>query len=166
MKFVLLKSTWQLCQVIPGLPEVNLWRFLEHDCGDWRFLEHVFGGWVPFLSPVHLPLWHWSYLPGWLQETSRRIAKVSVEAKLQGFVEEDYIESFKPHLMDVVHSWCKGSTFAHICQMTDVFEGFILNSVLCFYIDEMVLFMPSALWRCWYHRYKIVQRHSFSVFAS
>lgn len=62
-----------------------------------------------------------------MQETARRIAKVSVEAKLQGFSEEGYIESFRPHLMDVVHSWCKGSTFAHICQMTDVFEGSIIR---------------------------------------
>jgi len=58
-----------------------------------------------------------------LQETAKRIAKVSVEAKLQGFNEDEYVEQFKPNLMDVVHSWCKGSTFAHICQMTDIFEG-------------------------------------------
>ena len=64
-----------------------------------------------------------------MQETVRRVAKVSVEAKLQGFIEEDYVESFRPNLMDVVHSWCKGSTFAHICQMTDVFEGCYLYIV-------------------------------------
>jgi len=58
-----------------------------------------------------------------LQETARRIAKISVEAKLEGLNEDDYVELFRPHLMDVVHSWCKGSSFAQICQMTDVFEG-------------------------------------------
>ena len=57
-----------------------------------------------------------------VQDTARRIAKVSVEAKLK--VEEDeYVEGFKPHMMDVVHAWCKGATFAQICRMTDIFEG-------------------------------------------
>jgi len=67
-----------------------------------------------------------------LQETARRIAKVSVEAKLPGFSEDDYVEFFRPHLMDVVHAWCKGCTFAHVCQMTDVFEGmtFLVFAVL------------------------------------
>lgn len=36
---------------------------------------------------------------------------------------EDYVEKFKPSLMDVVYSWCNGSSFAQICKMTDVFEG-------------------------------------------
>lgn len=57
-----------------------------------------------------------------LQDTARRIAKVSMEAKLN-VNEEDYLESFKPHMMDVVHAWCNGSSFAQICKMTDVFEG-------------------------------------------
>ena len=48
---------------------------------------------------------------------------MSVEAKLKDFNEEAYVESFRPHLMDVVHTWCKGATFGQICQMTDVFEG-------------------------------------------
>ena len=56
------------------------------------------------------------------QDTARRIARISKEAKLE--VDEDtYVDSFKPFLMDVVNSWCNGSSFAQICQMTDVFEG-------------------------------------------
>jgi DSHCT (NUC185) domain len=58
-----------------------------------------------------------------VQETARRIAKVSLEAKLQDMNEQDYVESFRPHMMDVVHAWCKGSSFAQICQMTTIFEG-------------------------------------------
>ena len=39
-----------------------------------------------------------------MQDSARRIARVSVEAKLD--IEEDsYVESFKPNLMDVVHAW-------------------------------------------------------------
>jgi ATP-dependent RNA helicase DOB1 len=58
-----------------------------------------------------------------MQETARRIAKVSVEAKLSQMVVDDYVESFKPNMMDVVHAWCQGSSFATICSMTDIFEG-------------------------------------------
>jgi len=39
-----------------------------------------------------------------MQDSARRIAKVSVEAKLN--IEEDnYVQSFRPNLMDVVHAW-------------------------------------------------------------
>ncbi|XP_014303221.1 superkiller viralicidic activity 2-like 2 isoform X4 [Myotis lucifugus] len=61
-----------------------------------------------------------------MQECAKRIAKVSAEAKLE-IDEETYLSSFKPHLMDVVHTWATGATFAHICKMTDVFEGSIIR---------------------------------------
>lgn len=61
-----------------------------------------------------------------MQDMARRIAKVSIEAKLD-LVEDVYIESFRPHLMDVVHAWCNGASFAQICKMTDVFEGSIIR---------------------------------------
>ncbi|KAL4617560.1 superkiller viralicidic activity 2-like 2 [Arapaima gigas] len=61
-----------------------------------------------------------------MQECAKRIAKVSAEAKLD--VDEDtYLNSFRPHLMDVVYTWANGSTFAQICKMTDVFEGSIIR---------------------------------------
>jgi ATP-dependent RNA helicase DOB1 len=59
------------------------------------------------------------------QDTARRIAKVSAEAKMD-IQEDDYVETFKPHMMDVVHAWCKGSSFAQICKMTDIFEGWLI----------------------------------------
>ncbi|XP_018121602.1 exosome RNA helicase MTR4 isoform X2 [Xenopus laevis] len=57
-----------------------------------------------------------------MQETARRIAKVSAEAKLE-VDEELYLGSFKSNLMDVLYTWSNGATFAQICKMTDVFEG-------------------------------------------
>ncbi|XP_054278231.1 exosome RNA helicase MTR4-like [Macrosteles quadrilineatus] len=61
-----------------------------------------------------------------MQELTRRIARVSVEAKLQ--VDEDsYVEQFKPFLMDVCFSWCNGASFLEICKMTDIFEGSIIR---------------------------------------
>ena len=48
---------------------------------------------------------------------------------------DEYIESFKPQMMDVVHAWSTGSTFADICKMTDVFEG----TTLVFMFDNIFL---------------------------
>ncbi|VDO26325.1 unnamed protein product [Brugia timori] len=61
-----------------------------------------------------------------MQEYARRIARVTKESKLE--IDEDkYVESFKPHLMDVVHAWCTGASFAEILKKTDVFEGSIIR---------------------------------------
>ena len=61
-----------------------------------------------------------------MQEMARRIAKVSRDCKLD-VDEEAYVESFKPFMMDVVHEWCNGASFAQLCKMTDVFEGSIIR---------------------------------------
>ncbi|KAJ1029858.1 hypothetical protein NDA13_003097 [Ustilago tritici] len=61
-----------------------------------------------------------------MQETARRIAKVSIESKLP-LVEEEYVSSFKVELMDLVMQWCNGAKFAEICKLTDVFEGSIIR---------------------------------------
>ncbi len=57
-----------------------------------------------------------------MQDLARRIAKVSVEAKLE-LEEDEYVEKFKPYMMDLVAAWCRGSSFGDICKMTDLFEG-------------------------------------------
>ncbi|KAK3089046.1 hypothetical protein FSP39_000389 [Pinctada imbricata] len=61
-----------------------------------------------------------------MQDTARRIARVSREAKID-VDEETYVESFRPHMMDVVNAWCNGITFAQVCKMTDIFEGSIIR---------------------------------------
>lgn len=61
-----------------------------------------------------------------MQESARRIGKVSEEAKLEIDV-ETYVESFKPHIMDVVFAWANGASFSQICKMTDAFEGSIIR---------------------------------------
>ncbi len=63
-----------------------------------------------------------------MQEMARRIAKVSKEAKIT--IDEDaYVDQFRPGLMDVVHEWCKGASFAQLCKMTDVFEGSVIRCI-------------------------------------
>ncbi|XP_057657112.1 exosome RNA helicase MTR4 [Diorhabda carinulata] len=61
-----------------------------------------------------------------MQDLARRIAKVSNEAKLT-IDEDDYVERFKPFLMDVVFNWCSGSPFKTLCEITDIFEGSIVR---------------------------------------
>ncbi|XP_046662048.1 exosome RNA helicase MTR4 [Homalodisca vitripennis] len=61
-----------------------------------------------------------------MQELARRIARVSVEAKMT-VDEETYVEQFKPFMMDVCYSWCNGASFLEICKMTDIFEGSIIR---------------------------------------
>lgn len=61
-----------------------------------------------------------------LQEAARRIANVSKEAKLDIDIEE-YVNSFKPDIMELVYAWVMGSKFAEICKMTKVFEGSIVR---------------------------------------
>ncbi|KAK9475667.1 rRNA-processing arch domain-containing protein [Lipomyces japonicus] len=61
-----------------------------------------------------------------LKDTARKVAKVSRESKLQ-LNEEEYVESFKSDLMEVVYAWAKGSSFAQICKLTDVYEGSLIR---------------------------------------
>ncbi|XP_044260284.1 exosome RNA helicase MTR4 [Tribolium madens] len=61
-----------------------------------------------------------------MQDLARRIAKVSSEARLP-LDEDAYVEKFKPGLMDVVFSWCNGSSFSDLCKMTEIFEGSIVR---------------------------------------
>ncbi|GAM82830.1 hypothetical protein ANO11243_008160 [Dothideomycetidae sp. 11243] len=61
-----------------------------------------------------------------VQRQARTVAKVSTESKLQ-INEKEYLESFKWQLMEVVHRWCKGGSFAEICKMTDVYEGSLIR---------------------------------------
>ena len=42
---------------------------------------------------------------------------MSRECKLEVVV-DDYVESFKPFLMDIMYSWSKGASFRDICLMT------------------------------------------------
>ncbi|CCJ30916.1 unnamed protein product [Pneumocystis jirovecii] len=76
-----------------------------------------------------------------MQEIVRRIAKVSRESKLD-IVEEEYVNQFKPTLMDVVYTWAQGKSFFQICKMTDVYEGSIIRAFRR--LEELLRQMSSA----------------------
>ncbi|KAL1302744.1 hypothetical protein AAFC00_003096 [Neodothiora populina] len=61
-----------------------------------------------------------------IQAQARIVAKISQESKLP-LNEDEYVDSFKYQLMEVVYRWCNGATFAEICKMTDVYEGSLIR---------------------------------------
>ncbi|KAF8252829.1 antiviral helicase [Wilcoxina mikolae CBS 423.85] len=61
-----------------------------------------------------------------LQSQAKLIAKVSAESKL-AVTEEEYVQKFKPQLMEIVYEWSKGASFSAICKMTDVYEGSLIR---------------------------------------
>lgn len=61
-----------------------------------------------------------------MQDMALRLAKVYRESKIE-IIEKDYVESFRPELMDVTYAWCKGASFTQICKMTDVYEGSLIR---------------------------------------
>lgn len=54
-----------------------------------------------------------------LKSQAKLIAKVSNESKLR-VTEDEYVEKFKPQLMDVVFEWTKGSSFSAIWYVTSI----------------------------------------------
>lgn len=61
-----------------------------------------------------------------MQDLARRIATVSRESNLD-LDEQEYIEKFKPSLMDVVYAWSRGASFAEVCKQSDAYEGSIIR---------------------------------------
>jgi len=62
-----------------------------------------------------------------LQELARNIATVQAENGVEINV-EDYVDSFKPTLMDLVYKWVSGSSFADLAESTDLFEGSVIRA--------------------------------------
>lgn len=63
-----------------------------------------------------------------LQACARRVAEVQRDEGCPVDVQE-YVDKFRPDLMEVVLMWCRGSKFKQICELTEVFEGSIVRSV-------------------------------------
>lgn len=76
-----------------------------------------------------------------MQDAARRIAQVSTECKLP-LNPEEYVQQFRPELMDVVYAWCKGAKFAKVCRMTDIFEGSIIRCMRR--LEELLRQMAQA----------------------
>ncbi|EFN51423.1 hypothetical protein CHLNCDRAFT_28067, partial [Chlorella variabilis] len=78
---------------------------------------------------------------GQLQAVARHIAEVSNECGLEVDADE-YVESFRPSLMDVIYGWSKGASFGEVCGMTDIFEGSIIRATRR--LDELMQQLEAA----------------------
>ncbi|KAJ4966181.1 hypothetical protein NE237_018030 [Protea cynaroides] len=63
-----------------------------------------------------------------LQDTARRVAKVQLECKVQIDV-ENFVNSFRPDIMEAVYAWAKGSKFYEIMEISQVFEGSLIRAI-------------------------------------
>lgn len=55
-----------------------------------------------------------------LRETARRVGRATAEAGVPGSEDMDeYVDSFRPDLMEIVAAWCSGARFADIAKMSD-----------------------------------------------
>jgi ATP-dependent RNA helicase DOB1 len=71
-----------------------------------------------------------------LQEIARRVAEVTKESKLEINVDE-YVQAFKPDIMELVHSWCQGASFAEVCKKNPgIFEGSLIRAMRR--LDELI----------------------------
>ncbi|KAF1757967.1 hypothetical protein GCK72_014425 [Caenorhabditis remanei] len=80
-----------------------------------------------------------------LHEQARHVAKVSNECKME-IVEDKYVSSFNPGLMDVVSQWVNGASFNEIVKTTDVFEGSIIRCLRR--LEEVLREMINAAKAC------------------
>ncbi|KAG2486102.1 hypothetical protein HYH03_015197 [Edaphochlamys debaryana] len=76
-----------------------------------------------------------------LQAAARHIAEVSRECKLE-LDPDEYVEGFKPALMDVIYAWSKGASFEQVCEMTDIFEGTLVRATRR--LDELLGQLANA----------------------
>eukprot|EP00727_Mastigamoeba_balamuthi_P014523 m51a1_g9696 putative ATP-dependent RNA helicase (1034) ;mRNA; f:1368526-1372611 len=62
-------------------------------------------------------------------DVARRVARVSKECKLD-VDEEEFVQAFKPNVVDIMYAWCTGASFADILKMgNDIFEGSLIRSM-------------------------------------
>ncbi|RHZ55363.1 hypothetical protein Glove_416g3 [Diversispora epigaea] len=77
-----------------------------------------------------------------LQEIARNIAAISIECKIQ-IIEEEYLDSFCPDLMEIVYAWCQGQSFADVMKLADTYyEGQIIRILRN--LDELLRALVSA----------------------
>eukprot|EP00887_Chlorella_sp_A99_P001342 scaffold14.g1342.t1 len=78
-----------------------------------------------------------------LREVARRVAKVGADCGLGGDPDE-YVDSFRCGLMEVVCAWCGGARFADLCKLDDaLFEGSLVRAIRR--LEELLRQLVAAL---------------------
>ncbi|GLT34116.1 hypothetical protein SLA2020_086570 [Shorea laevis] len=63
-----------------------------------------------------------------LQDIARKVAKLQLECKVQIDV-ESFVSTFRPHIMEAVYAWAKGSKFYEIMEIAPGFEGNLIRAI-------------------------------------
>jgi len=63
-----------------------------------------------------------------MQDCVRKVADAIEDARLP-IDKQEFVDQFKPSLMDIVYAWVRGANFADICKLTDIFEGTIIRCI-------------------------------------
>lgn len=84
--------------------------------------------WQEKLNDAPKPREELDFLFSQLQEIARRVANVQLECKIQIDV-ENFVNSFRPDVMEAVYAWAKGSKFFEIMEITQVFEGSLIRAI-------------------------------------
>ncbi|PRW05917.1 superkiller viralicidic activity 2-like 2 isoform B [Chlorella sorokiniana] len=77
-----------------------------------------------------------------LREHARKVARTAVDCKMEIDADE-YVESFRPDLMDVVAAWAQGTHFFDIYKMMELFEGSLVRAIRR--LEELLRQLAAAL---------------------
>jgi len=76
-----------------------------------------------------------------MRELAEKIGKIRCEINVEETL-DDYVNQFKPDMMEITDTWCNGASFGEICKMTEIYEGTIIR---CFRrLDELVKELVDA----------------------
>ncbi|KAJ3672631.1 hypothetical protein LUZ60_007352 [Juncus effusus] len=84
--------------------------------------------WREKLHDAPKPREELSLLFSQLQETARRVASLQLDCKVEIDV-ESFVSSFRPDIMEAIHSWARGAKFYEIMETTQVFEGSLIRAI-------------------------------------
>lgn len=77
-----------------------------------------------------------------LQTAAEKIATIMIESKIP-LDKEEYLQKFRPDIMDITYKWCQGAKFKEICDIAqDVYEGTIIRAFRR--LDELLQQMTEA----------------------
>ena len=76
-----------------------------------------------------------------LQDAAREIAQIQLDCRLEIDVDE-FVDSFKPTIVEVVYCWAMGDAFSEIIKKTDLFEGTIIRAIRR--LDELMMELHRA----------------------
>jgi len=76
-----------------------------------------------------------------MKQVAEKVGNIRTEINANESLDE-YVNKFKPDMMDITYQWCNRATFGEICKATEIYEGTIIR---CFRrVDELVKELISA----------------------